>query len=78
VEAPFKEKKRKCVLCAHNITVDYKNIRLLSQFISGFSGVLYDRHITGLCMKRQEEVGREIDKSRRAGMELLVPLILFK
>ncbi|PVD31059.1 hypothetical protein C0Q70_10336 [Pomacea canaliculata] len=31
---PFKPEQKRCILCKHNIDVDYKNVRLLSQFVS--------------------------------------------
>lgn len=49
MDDPYKKDRQKCLLCAHpEIEVDYKNPRLLSQFISSFSGRTYDHHITGL------------------------------
>jgi len=50
-----------------NIVPDYKNTRMLSQFISRFTGRIYGRHITGLCRHKQEHVEKEIKKSREAG-----------
>ncbi|XP_015248520.1 PREDICTED: 28S ribosomal protein S18c, mitochondrial isoform X1 [Cyprinodon variegatus] len=44
-EGPSKEPQRGCVLCS--VTVDFKNIQLLSQFISPHTGRIYGRHITG-------------------------------
>lgn len=67
MENPFQHSKRQCVLCKHNITPDYKNIKLLSQFVSSHTGRVYGRHITGLCRDQQERVEKEIVKSRAAG-----------
>lgn len=50
-----------------NIVPDYKNTRMLSQFISRFTGRVYGRHITGLCRHKQEQVEKEIIKSKEAG-----------
>ncbi|XP_047229127.1 28S ribosomal protein S18c, mitochondrial isoform X2 [Girardinichthys multiradiatus] len=44
-ERSTKESQKGCVLCS--ITVDFKNIQLLSQFISPHTGRIYGRHITG-------------------------------
>lgn len=49
------------------MNIDYKNTRLLSQFISRFTGRVYGRHITGLCRHKQDEVEKEIKKAREAG-----------
>lgn len=68
---PYQKPKRRCLLCKHKIQVDYKNPRLLSQFVSTLNGNIYDKHITGLCEKQQIALEREIKKSRRA---MLMPM----
>ncbi|VVC43087.1 Ribosomal protein S18 [Cinara cedri] len=65
---PYQKEKQTCILCKMNIVPDYKNTRLLSQFISRFTGRIYGRHITGLCRHKQEHVEKEIKKSREAGL----------
>uniref|UniRef100_A0A3P8UAK2 Small ribosomal subunit protein bS18m n=1 Tax=Amphiprion percula TaxID=161767 RepID=A0A3P8UAK2_AMPPE len=62
---PYKEAQKGCVLCS--ITVDYKNIQLLSQFISPHTGRIYGRHITGLCGRKQKEVSKAIKKAQAMG-----------
>lgn len=42
----------------------HQNTRLLSQFVSSYTGKLYDRHITGLCAEQHERVKREIKKAQ--------------
>ena len=37
------KKTRKCLLCELEIKLDYKNARLLQQFVSSFSGRVYER-----------------------------------
>lgn len=64
--SPFEKERAKCLLCQHKIQVDYKNPRLLSQFVSPLTGEIYDKHITGLCEMQQILVQREIRKSRTA------------
>ncbi|XP_044284861.1 28S ribosomal protein S18c, mitochondrial isoform X3 [Varanus komodoensis] len=44
MENPYKEPPKRCILCG--ITVDYKNIQLLSQFISPYTGRIFGMHIT--------------------------------
>lgn len=68
LQNPFQREKRLCILCKMNITPNYKNSKLLSQFVSMYTGKIYGRHITGLCKKRQEQVEGEILKSQNAGM----------
>lgn len=65
---PFEKPKAQCILCKYNIEPDYKNVRLLSQFVSRHTGRIYGRHITGLCEIKQLWVEREIGKAQRAGM----------
>lgn len=73
IENPFKRDERVCLLCEHNIFPDYKNVQMLSQFQSSFTGRIYGRHITGLCAQKQELVEKEIKKAQRAG---LMPIYL--
>uniref|UniRef100_A0A1B6M2D4 28S ribosomal protein S18c, mitochondrial n=2 Tax=Graphocephala atropunctata TaxID=36148 RepID=A0A1B6M2D4_9HEMI len=68
MDNPFQKDRRLCILCKMNITPDYKNPKLLSQFVSMYTGKIYGRHITGLCKTRQEQVEKEILKSQNAGM----------
>ncbi|XP_072478897.1 small ribosomal subunit protein bS18m isoform X2 [Notamacropus eugenii] len=65
MENPYKEPNKKCILCGK--TVDYKNVQLLSQFISPFTGCIYGRHITGLCGKKQKEITRAIKRAQIMG-----------
>nr|CAG4651537.1 EOG090X0N7H [Simocephalus serrulatus] len=64
---PYQKEKRCCILCKFNVQVDYKNPRLLSQFLSPFTGKVYERNITGLCKSQQQKVEIEITKSQSAG-----------
>ncbi|XP_025931131.1 28S ribosomal protein S18c, mitochondrial isoform X1 [Apteryx rowi] len=65
MENPYKEPPRKCVLCG--INVDYKNVQLLSQFVSPHTGRIYGRHITGLCNKKQKEITKAIKRAHVFG-----------
>lgn len=68
MENPFEKERVQCILCRTGVPVDYKNVKLLSQFQSSYTGRIYGRHITGLCKKQQEIVEREIFKSQNAGL----------
>ncbi|XP_017753831.1 PREDICTED: 28S ribosomal protein S18c, mitochondrial isoform X1 [Eufriesea mexicana] len=68
IENPYKEKRKLCILCKLNIEPDYKNIRLLSQFQSRFTGRIYEKHITGLCEYKQKRVEQEMRKAQQAGL----------
>ncbi|KAL4617268.1 hypothetical protein GN956_G21062 [Arapaima gigas] len=65
MDNPYKEPPKGCILC--NITVDHKNVQLLSQFVSPHTGRIYGRHITGLCGRKQREVSKAIKKAIHMG-----------
>uniref|UniRef100_A0A8B9CD51 Small ribosomal subunit protein bS18m n=1 Tax=Anser brachyrhynchus TaxID=132585 RepID=A0A8B9CD51_9AVES len=65
MENPYKEPPKKCVLCG--IKVDYKNVQLLSQFVSPYTGRIYGRHLTGLCNKKQKEISKTIKRAQVLG-----------
>ncbi|XP_054164941.1 28S ribosomal protein S18c, mitochondrial-like [Oppia nitens] len=60
---PYNKPKKLCILCKYGIKVDYKNTQLLSQFVSPYTGRLYDKHITGLCEKQHQVLKQEYEKS---------------
>ncbi|CAL4066097.1 unnamed protein product, partial [Meganyctiphanes norvegica] len=64
---PYEKPNIECILCKYEVVPDYKNPKLLSQFISPFTGCVYGRHITRLCSEKQTQVELEINKSRAAG-----------
>lgn len=68
MENPFGKEAQVCILCKMNLTPDYKNIRLLSQFQSPYTGRIYGRHITGLCKERQAQVEKAIERAIIAGI----------
>ncbi|XP_030127819.4 small ribosomal subunit protein bS18m [Taeniopygia guttata] len=65
MENPYKDPPKRCVLCGVN--VDYKNVQLLSQFVSPYTGSIYGRHITGLCNKKQKEITKAIKRAHVFG-----------
>ncbi|XP_033324663.1 mitochondrial ribosomal protein S18C [Megalopta genalis] len=67
-ENPFKKERTLCILCKLKIEPDYKNVRLLSQFQSSYTGRIYGKHITGLCDYKQKRVEEEIGKAQQAGL----------
>lgn len=68
MENPYEKEKIRCVLCKHNLRPDYKNVKLLSQFQSPYTGRVYGRHITGLCNKQQQLLEKEILKAQAVGL----------
>lgn len=65
---PYKKEKPQCILCKLNITPNYKNVRLLSQFQSPYTGRVFGKHITGLCTHKQAQLEAEILKAQNAGL----------
>ena len=60
-----------CLLCPHRnpeIELDYKNVRLLSQFVSPHTGKIYGGRITGLCSSKQKELAKNIRRARKIGL----------
>ena len=61
----------RCVLCPKNFSVpirpSWKNPKLLSQFVSPHTGLVYKKHITGLCEFMQCEVEREVKRAQQFG-----------
>ena len=57
-----------CHFCRKNIdTVDYKDIELLSGFVSGFYKIK-PRKKTGLCSHHQKKVATAIKRARQMAM----------
>ncbi|XP_012941611.1 uncharacterized protein LOC101851593 [Aplysia californica] len=64
---PFAKDYKKCFLCRQDIQLDHKNVRLLSQFVSPYTGRIYGRAITGLCIPMQKQVAKYIKRARMSG-----------
>eukprot|EP00123_Amoebidium_parasiticum_P005520 comp16694_c0_seq1/m.14943 comp16694_c0_seq1/g.14943 ORF comp16694_c0_seq1/g.14943 comp16694_c0_seq1/m.14943 type:complete len:178 (-) comp16694_c0_seq1:18-551(-) len=62
------EKKRRCPICATETEIDYKNVQLLSQFVSDRSGMILAREATGVCAKQQRKLAKAIKRARAAGL----------
>lgn len=57
-----------CYFCQKNIDlVDFKDVELLRQFISGFYKIK-PRKKTGLCMHHQKKVAQAIKRARQMGL----------
>ena len=72
---PYENEPIRCILCPRRYAVDYikpdyKNPKLLAQFVSPHTGLVYKKNITGLCEQMQEEVEREVKKAQHAGFML--------
>ncbi|MDR0675096.1 MAG: 30S ribosomal protein S18 [Mycoplasmataceae bacterium] len=65
-------KKKACYLCQMGIThIDYKDVELLSKYIS-YNGKILPRRISGACTKHQRMVANAI---KRARIIALIPFV---
>jgi len=57
--------KKSCIFCkrTEGLEIDYKNIELLSRYVSG-KGKIASRRISGNCAKHQRKLAREIERAR--------------
>ena len=66
-----------CQVIAFEFMVDtffcIQNVRLLSQFVSPYTGRIYGRAVTGLCIPMQKQVAKAIKRSQKAGRKSLLP-----
>ena len=53
--------KDRCVAC--NIPITWKNVQFLSQFVSPWSGRMYERGVTNLCDKAYHKVKHEYKRA---------------
>ncbi|RKY39448.1 MAG: 30S ribosomal protein S18 [Candidatus Omnitrophota bacterium] len=55
--------KKRCVFCKKGLEIDYKEIELLSRYLSS-KGKIISRRISGNCAKHQRKLAREIKRAR--------------
>merc|ERR1719378_1887221 len=71
VSNPYDREPAMCILCPRRYAIpigpDYKNPKLLAQFISPHTGFTYKKNITGLCEHMQQKVEKEVIKAQRFG-----------
>ncbi|XP_057683906.1 28S ribosomal protein S18b, mitochondrial [Corythoichthys intestinalis] len=57
-----------CPICRDsNIIIHHQNVKLLQQFISPHTGMVYDPTRTGVCMKKQKKLSEAINAARDHG-----------
>ena len=67
--AEFRKKRKKvCHMCLGK-SVDYKDVNVITKYISE-NGKILPRRVTGTCAKHQREVAKQI---KRARMIALLP-----
>ncbi|XP_069602550.1 small ribosomal subunit protein mS40 [Ranitomeya imitator] len=58
-----------CPICRdQNLGVDYRNVKLLQQFICPHTGVVYDPTRTGVCMKQHKRLVKAITEAEDHGL----------
>jgi small subunit ribosomal protein S18 len=61
-------RKKVCKFCVEKIeAVNYKDVRLLAQFVSE-SGKITPRRLTGVCMPHQRRLSRAIKQARNIAL----------
>ncbi|MDD3632897.1 MAG: 30S ribosomal protein S18 [Candidatus Syntrophosphaera sp.] len=61
-------RKKYCRFCANkDLVIDYKNVELLSQFISDV-GKIESSRFTGTCAKHQRKLSKEIKRARQMAL----------
>jgi ribosomal protein S18 len=65
---PYKKSVHQCIFCKYNIPLDYKNIQLLSQFVSQHTGIVFSQQVTGLCNFKQAELEKTIHTAKLIGL----------
>lgn len=55
--------KKSCVFCKNDLDIDYKNLELVSRYVSS-KGKIVSRRISGNCAKHQRKLTREIKRAR--------------
>uniref|UniRef100_A0A1A8KWN8 Small ribosomal subunit protein mS40 n=1 Tax=Nothobranchius kuhntae TaxID=321403 RepID=A0A1A8KWN8_NOTKU len=58
-----------CPICRDaNIIIHHQNVKLLQQFISPHTGIVYDPTRTGVCRKQQKKLNEAINTARNHGL----------
>ncbi len=57
-----------CPICRDEyLVVDYRNVRLISQFINMYNGEILDRDKTGVCQKQWLQIRVALEKAKDHG-----------
>ncbi|XP_062978341.1 small ribosomal subunit protein mS40 [Elgaria multicarinata webbii] len=58
-----------CPICRdQNLLLDYRNVKLLEQFICPHTGIIYHPTRTGVCMKKYKHLTTAIEQARDIGL----------
>ncbi|KAM7136223.1 small ribosomal subunit protein mS40 isoform 2-T2 [Molossus nigricans] len=57
-----------CPICRdHKLHVDFRNVKLLEQFVCAHTGIIFHAPYTGVCMKQHKKLTQAIQKARDHG-----------
>ncbi|XP_015446215.1 28S ribosomal protein S18b, mitochondrial isoform X3 [Pteropus alecto] len=57
-----------CPICRdHKLHIDFRNVKLLGQFVCAHTGVIFHAPYTGVCMKQHKKLTQAIQKARDHG-----------
>ena len=59
----YRKKKKVCPMCAGK-EVDYKNVDVVSRFVSKEKGKILPKRVTGCCAEHQRHIAGEVKKAR--------------
>merc|ERR1719225_1211099 len=58
-----------CPICRDEyLVLDYRNMKLIEQFIEDYTGQIYDTKMTGVCQTKHGEILLAIDRARDLGL----------
>lgn len=58
-----------CPICRdHKLHIDFRNVKLLEQFVCAHTGVIFHAPYTGVCMKQHKKLTQAIQKARDRGL----------
>ena len=63
----IRRRKKVCVFCGKDKTIDYKDVSLLRKYISE-RGKILPRRITGNCARHQRELTTSIKRARHIAL----------
>uniref|UniRef100_A0A8C8RKV1 Small ribosomal subunit protein mS40 n=1 Tax=Pelusios castaneus TaxID=367368 RepID=A0A8C8RKV1_9SAUR len=69
-----------CPICRdQKLHLDYRNVKLLEQFICSHSGITFHPMQTGICMKQYKRLTQAIDQARDHGLlRIHAPLVILQ
>ena len=65
-------RRKVCPFCSEGITIDYKDVDLLKNYITDRAKII-PRRITGTCARHQRELARAIKRARHVALLPFAP-----